>query len=225
MNISKKVWLVAAVMAVSALLAALFTWSPWEKDSLLTEEEAIEAVLTQYPGQITDSVLKGKWYHVSLKSSTGVYEIVVNGNNGSIQSVTQLEGTNDPTTKPGTTATPVPTDKPNPTATPKPTEPNASKKPVDNGKPTGTSKPATEKPTLLTSSDAGKLATKYLKSKHINGVIEKVERGSENDYLVEIEVDDGREATVQVNAISGEIISIVWDDDEDDGSEEADDDV
>ena len=35
-------------------------------------------------------------------------------------------------------------------------------------------------------------------------------------FLVEVEGNDGREATVEINAITGEVHSFTWDDDDDD---------
>ena len=40
------------------------------------------------------------------------------------------------------------------------------------------------------------------------------------DYLVEIEANDGREATVEINAITGKINTLTWDDDDDDDDDD-----
>lgn len=212
LNRSRKIGIVIAVMVMSAILAALITWKPWNSGPTWTEEEAIGAVLAQYSGEITDATLKGSLYYIRLKSAKGNYEVVVDGHNGSLQSVKRDGGNTNSNGDPLTTADPSPTIMPKPSATPKPTGSETS----------ATNKPATEKPSLLTAAEAGKLASKHLASSHVKGVIEKVERGSGDDYLVEIEVDDGREATVQVNAISGEIMSVYWDDED---SDDKDDDI
>ena len=44
-----------------------------------------------------------------------------------------------------------------------------------------------------------------LEAKNINGM---------TYYLVEIEANDGREATVEINAITGKINTLTWDDDQ-----------
>ncbi|WP_262988400.1 PepSY domain-containing protein, partial [Enterococcus faecium] len=53
----------------------------------------------------------------------------------------------------------------------------------------------------------------------VPGEVDDVElRGTNSGnpyYLVEIDLEDGREAIVQVNAISGAIRSVTWDEDED----------
>ncbi|GKU76440.1 hypothetical protein L3i20_v208370 [Paenibacillus sp. L3-i20] len=215
MSMSKKIAIVTAVTVVSALIVGLLVWKPWISGPKWTEEEVIEAVRAKYSGQITEATLKGASYYIGLKSATGVYELIVDANNGAIHSVTRLSAKGDPVVKPK----PKPTATPKPSATPKPTEPNTSAKPGDKEtKPPVTKKPTTEKPALLTSAEAGKLA-----SKHVKGVVEKVERGSGDDYLVEVETADGKEFIVQINAISGAIMSVTTDDD--DSSDDEDDDT
>ncbi|MCM3750240.1 hypothetical protein M3223_23160 [Paenibacillus pasadenensis] len=46
---------------------------------------------------------------------------------------------------------------------------------------------------------------------HLKGKARDVKRGSRNDYLVEVKLSDGRRAEVQINAISGKVMSVVWD--------------
>lgn len=56
---------------------------------------------------------------------------------------------------------------------------------------------------------------KAIALKAVNGVIDDVELEEDdgmNYYLIEIERNDDEEATVQIDAITGEVISIVWDD-------------
>ena len=52
-------------------------------------------------------------------------------------------------------------------------------------------------------------------TKEINGI---------TYYLVEIEANDGREATVEINAITGKINTLTWDDDQEDDDDDDDDD-
>ncbi|KAA0546321.1 peptidase M4 [Bacillus sp. BGMRC 2118] len=49
----------------------------------------------------------------------------------------------------------------------------------------------------------------------VNGEIDEIEleqSGGLTYYLVEINVEDKEEATIQINSITGEVISITWDD-------------
>ena len=50
-------------------------------------------------------------------------------------------------------------------------------------------------------------------TKEINGI---------TYYLVEIEANDGREATVEINAITGKINTLTWDDDQEDDDDDDD---
>lgn len=62
----------------------------------------------------------------------------------------------------------------------------------------------------LTSEQAGEIALQK-----VAGTIDDIEYGDEEEagsYLVDINAENGEEATVRINAISGEILSISWDD-------------
>jgi uncharacterized membrane protein YkoI len=62
----------------------------------------------------------------------------------------------------------------------------------------------------LTPEQAGEIALKK-----VSGTVDDIERGDEEEagsYLVDINAENGEEATVRINAISGEIMSISWDD-------------
>ncbi|OMP66752.1 PepSY domain-containing protein [Domibacillus epiphyticus] len=68
--------------------------------------------------------------------------------------------------------------------------------------------PGKEKTGLLTAEQAGKTALAV-----VPGTIDEIESGEDKgSFIVDIEAENGEEATVQVNAISGEVMSISWDD-------------
>lgn len=73
------------------------------------------------------------------------------------------------------------------------------------------SPPAVEQPPrLLTETEAANIALQ-----HIPGELDDVDLEQSHGvgyYLVEIELEDDREATVQIHAITGEIMSVTWDD-------------
>lgn len=120
--------------------------------------------------------------------------------------VTKLPGTQPPGTKPPATQQPAPS-------------PPATKPPVTE-RPAETTPPATNPPVLLTEQQAASIALKHVQG---NGQVEGVQRGSHDDYLVDIEMTDGREAVVQVNMISGKVMSVTWDDDDDSADDDDDD--
>lgn len=62
----------------------------------------------------------------------------------------------------------------------------------------------------MTEEEARRLAVN-----EVSGSVDDVDKEQSNGqvyYLVEVERENGQEATVQVNAISGEIMSVTWDD-------------
>ncbi|VEF48209.1 peptidase propeptide and ypeb domain-containing protein [Bacillus freudenreichii] len=62
----------------------------------------------------------------------------------------------------------------------------------------------------ITAKEAVKIALKQ-----VNGKVDEVdleESGGLSYYMVEIELDNDKEATVQINAITGEVLSVTWDD-------------
>ncbi|WP_438349464.1 PepSY domain-containing protein [Paenibacillus sp. FA6] len=80
----------------------------------------------------------------------------------------------------------------------------------------------TKKPTTDTDKGSTAVVTRdeaiAISLKQVPGTVEEVEfRGKHESgyYLVEIDTDDGREAVVQVNGITGVIMSVTWDDDDD----------
>jgi len=63
--------------------------------------------------------------------------------------------------------------------------------------------------------------------KEVPGTVDNLEAKNVNGisyYLVEIEANDGREATVEINAITGKINTLTWDDDDQEDDEDDDDD-
>lgn len=78
-------------------------------------------------------------------------------------------------------------------------------------------------PRILSEREASELALA-----HVYGEVEEVDlRGSDTGvayYLVEIDIEDGRDAVVQVNAITGAIMSVAWEQEDDDNQDDNDDD-
>lgn len=62
----------------------------------------------------------------------------------------------------------------------------------------------------LTTEEAGEIALKK-----VPGTVDDIEQGDGEEagsYLVDIDAQNGEEVTVRINAISGEVLSISWDD-------------
>lgn len=73
-------------------------------------------------------------------------------------------------------------------------------------------------PKRLTENEAIKIA-----SSQVQGEVDDIWQDTEGEqsfYLVKIETNDDREATVQIHAITGEVMSVRWDDHDDDDDDD-----
>ncbi|MHA7965292.1 PepSY domain-containing protein [Paenibacillus sp. CAU 1782] len=230
------IMLSVALIAAGALAvwAAIAMWQPGA-GSKLTLHDAERKVLSQYSGTITEIIPQGPAYIIRLKSEQGLYELTVEGEPAEIIGIRSLE--TYPSEGPAATNTPLPTGEDPGTASPSPTpspssgtgteapasnpSPSTAPTKAPTGKPSSTPGPSSPsaKPTsnpaiLISEEEAIALALKK-----VPGTVKDVDRENEGGrwyYFVEIETKDGREADVQLNAASGAIVSVTWDDDDDD---------
>lgn len=220
-------WISIAGILTAALFIMLLAFKPWEGQARTLTEDAIKrTLLAQYPGKVNESIKKGNRYRLELETEQGIYEIEVSANDGEVLALHQLKslGNNNEVSQPSPTAV-------TPTATPKPTEPAATNNPEE-ASPSPTPKPthkptaspvATAKPSskpsnqtkLLDEKKAGKLAAAHVKGK-VKDIDFKKSKNGTSYYLVEVDVKKRGDAIVQVNAISGAIMSVVWEDEDDD---------
>jgi uncharacterized membrane protein YkoI len=207
-----KRWLsiITIVMVVGLFTVVGLVWKPWvDQAEALTKDAVEKAVLEQYPGKVITTTLVDDVYKMQLKTDTGLYALKIDSLNGEIVSLEllnknvvsvvenkELDTKNTPTegnppisgtTENGSTTNKAPT----------------VHTPTDN-------KAKNEPTKILTTEQATALSTK-----HVNGTVDDIElreSSKESYYLVEIDAADGREAVVQVNAITGVIMSVIWDD-------------
>ncbi|MFC0394272.1 PepSY domain-containing protein [Paenibacillus mendelii] len=170
----------------------------------ITLNEAKQEVLNQYEGTIVSAESNGSSYLVRLQSETGLYELNVDKDHADITGIKSIErytdsvpdGTSSPDnnqpTDPGTNPSPTPT---SPTDLP-------DKETVLNPD------------VFLNEDEAAKLALSKVDGTVTDLDIEKTH--GKWYYIIEVETPDGREADVQINAASGAIQSVTWDDEDDD---------
>ena len=101
--------------------------------------------------------------------------------------------------------------------------PDNSTKPDDKGN--QPQKPNANEPVrLLTEKEAEKIAAKSLADAGSKVEDSDADLRTEDDgqayYLVEVELEDGREASVQINAVSGAVLSTTWDEDSENEDDE-----
>ncbi|WP_405107305.1 PepSY domain-containing protein [Paenibacillus sp. FSL K6-1217] len=178
------------VMGIAALLLlALAAFWMFGKDSepLLSQDQAEQAVLSEYAGKVDSLKLQAGAYVAELQTEQGRYELKLDGVTGEILSIVLLKHADEPAVQPTSAASPAPSGGAAPTRSPAPT-------------------PAAQ--SLVSEEEAVRLALL-----EVPGELDDVDTGIDAAgafYLVEIHTSDGREAVVQVNAISGKIMSVTW---------------
>jgi uncharacterized membrane protein YkoI len=180
---------------IAAVLAIILTFGGWQLSKHmssaepLTEAEAAKKVRELYPGKIVEVSRRNGRYLITIElDDTGTYEVEIDGVTGEIEGMkrTKKQGGSQPEHKPEQPSQPE-----TPTEAPEKSEPGG--------------KPAT----IITEKEAASIALS-----RVNGEIDEIElevSGGISYYLVELETDED-DATIQINAISGEVMSITWDD-------------
>lgn len=195
---------------------------------------------TMYNGEVNNLLLHDNIYGATLTREGSVYAVRVDGATGKVLSMILKEPSTELVSKQKEAAEvakkdessvgkpeEVPTQsapekpKPQPEVPPEapkpaPVQPKPQPKPKPQEKPQPkppVNKPAPQKTVLLTEQQAIQIALRQL-----NGEVDNVDfvKTSEGGYYlveIEIDVDDGPdEATYQIHAISGKVMSVTWDD-------------
>lgn len=233
--------LAALALAGGLLFIAVVVWMIYSADSgpKLTLAEAEQRVLNTYEGSVVDSRLQGADFVVFLKTGQGLYELIVRRDSGDIAEIRRLEeyaqepptvsddpeGTVPEGTVPGKDDLPTDLTAPggenatgDPGTAPPSTHPDHKPPGSEGAQEGGASTPGTDG--FLSEKEATGLALKT-----VSGLVKDIdieEDGGTRYYLIEIETEDGREAEVQLNAASGKVISVTWDDDHDDDTDDED---
>lgn len=218
---------------------------------MLTEEEAKTLVKERYQGRVSSIKLSDKQYHIELEKQNHLYTIKLESTSGKVLSFTQIDSKNSnptPSQTPSQTVE-LPEERireiihsevVNGTI--------ASLEKIDNGTSSvykaivndkekqttitvdaisgtvlsSTSTLINEPAKRLTENDAVQIARTQ-----VQGELDDIWLETESDqpyYLVKIETNDDREAIVQIHAITGDVMSVAWDDHEQKGKDEDDDD-
>ncbi|WP_226001231.1 PepSY domain-containing protein [Paenibacillus sp. BJ-4] len=182
------VWVMGGTVAAILITICLLQW-PWARSlaaSPLEEKTVIQSILHQYPGEVLESKRLDHYYLVKLERAKGKYEIKVNAYDGIIESITQTQAYQDTQREPQDHDPGSPPSK-------NISGPDSNSDPVS---------------FVITEKEAAQLAAKAVNGTSDDIELHRNEKGFY--YLVEIEVKDGREAVVQVSAVSGSIDSVTW---------------
>ncbi|SFF40467.1 Peptidase propeptide and YPEB domain-containing protein [Paenibacillus algorifonticola] len=226
-----------ACVVIICIAGGLWWQSVADARPSITEEQASEQVLQQYVGKIVSATLNDNVYEVKLQAEKGMYDVAVDAKGRGIVSIKLIDGelpaagetppassSNQPTDAPTATPAAEPTPDQSPVATPSPEQ---SSSPAANP----SSKPSPKPSTKPSDGNEGKTPAaspvkqgispdeaKAIALKQVKGKVEDIELKSSDRsryFLVEIDAPDDREATVQVHAVTGAIMSITWDEDDD----------
>lgn len=179
--------------ALLLLLLGLVSWKtfiqPTNSDGL-TAEEANQIATDRFNGEITDTKLVDGIYELKMKKDTGEYDIKIASKSGEMIDVVQTKEKQ------------VPADPSN----------EKGKQDEDESKKEdkATDKEAEEPAKNISSEEAIQIALDT-----VYGEVDDVDLEDENGqlyYFIEIETSDDLEAEIQIHAITGEVISIEWDD-------------
>ncbi|KAB2337092.1 hypothetical protein F7731_05555 [Cytobacillus depressus] len=182
-------WILITLLAAVILFIIFQQWGPQLKPAaeILSEKEAKALVEERYSGEVIGMELHNNQYKIEMKRNKSNYEINLNAKNGKIISFSERNssviGSN---------------------------QEHQNKENLDEMIPKLPEKPKKEEKVIIKKEEAIKIALKQIKGKIDDVNLES--NGSLNYYLVEIETKDDKEVTVQINAITGEVISITSDD-------------
>lgn len=238
-------WWGAGFLALLAVIAIMWWKPWQSDRVMLTADAAAQSVLNQYPGEIVNSTLKDGTYIMQLRSETGLYDVQVDAVTATVNSIKRLESNPQAEEKTLWSREQIKTEllkqtdaalvslelveqqgspvylavfkMKNNTREQWTIDPytgvKQSSKTLESSSPDPTTGEGT-KTSFLSEKEAEQKALAK-----VPGEVDDIElRGTNSGnpyYLVEIDLEDGREAIVQVNAISGAIRSVTWDEDED----------
>lgn len=192
------VWIIGGTVAAILITICLLQW-PWARSltaSPLEEKTVIQSVLRQYPGEVLESRHLDHFYLIKLERTKGKYEIKVNAYDGVIESISQTQAYTDTRQEPQDH---------NPVSQPSKeiSDPVSKPDPVSS---------------VITEREVAQLAAEAVNGTSDDIELHRNEKGLY--YLVEVKIKDGREAVVQVNAVSGSIDSITWEKEKQDRNDE-----
>jgi uncharacterized membrane protein YkoI len=256
--VKKRKWVYTAggILVLGLLIFIGFQWlAPSLSAQTLTEKEANKVAIEKYPGEIISTTKTNGQYQVEMKLETGVYHIKIDEESGDVLAIIRQEGTNEsPVNEGGET----PEESQPKQLTQKEIEARISSQgdlqsiEFVEGKNSSYYQAVVsknnEKFTLkldpytgeILESNPVKEPASVISEREAIDIAEKHLKGSADDadfyqppnqtpyYLIDVELDDGSEKVVQVDAYTKQVKSVTDDDldedDEDDNGDDQDDD-
>ena len=235
MKKSKTVWITGGIVLLVLLVIGLWL-SPFSTKTL-TEEELKATALTKYPGEVIRTAKSGNEYEIEVQMENGIYAIRMDTNSGNILSLKQMATkdaspsvdklTKDQIKKEIATQGKLQSihfinadtsyyeaivHKENVEITLKVDPYNGS---IIDSSQTPIEAPISTESVLLTEQEALVIAANHLKGIADDDAELHQPSGQTPYYLVEVEIENGeddREAVVEVDAYTGTVKSVDWED-------------
>lgn len=177
-----KKWVIIIIFVGVIAIIAGFLLQTSSFASQITATEAEEKVKQLYTGEVISTLEMDDRFLITLSLAGGEYELVLDRESGDILTMTKTKS--PPNDNSDTT--------------------------TEQGNQAHEEEPVKEPPSQITEQEAIEIALEKMA-----GTVEEVELEQSSGvsyYLVEIEANDQQEATIQVHSITGEIMSVTWDD-------------
>ncbi|SMQ68830.1 Uncharacterized membrane protein YkoI [Bacillus sp. OV166] len=235
----KKTWIWILISFLLFIYLLFFSWQKFGPNNvsaeILSKQEAKNLVQDRYQGTVTQIKLADGQFHIELEKEENLYSIKLDAISGKILSFIKKGTNSPPANQPPATLLSEDEIKKIILAVANGTITSFEKIESDSGtiykalvkegnKQTtltvhavtgkilsSTTSTINESPKRLTEAEAREIA-----KKQVNGTVNHIwleTKGEQTYYLVEIETKDDREAIVQIHAITGNVMSVTWDDD------------
>jgi uncharacterized membrane protein YkoI len=181
-------WIIICALAVMVVIVGWKQFTDLNPPSkTITEQQARLLVQERFQGEVTNFKKNDTQYLIELKKQNYLYHIKMSTKSGEVLSISAKQLSNE-----------------------KDPEQSNNEQPVEEIKP-----PSNEQqPKSLSNEEAIQIALNQVQGE-IDSIVLETKDG-QTYYLVEVETPDNQEAVVQVHAITGEVLSVTWDDHDDD---------
>ena len=236
-----KAWFFPLVITlIIFVVGSIFVMKMTSGEEAVTKEDIKSRIVQMYGGSVSNLIQKNSQYIAQLERPGGLYEVVADSN-GNIISITVLEQTaNQQLPIKSKESIQAIVSKEYKGTIERIVLSSDSKKPlysVDISKDetlitlsvdatTGTILDSKEKESTAEQALIKKQQAITIAKTQLNGEVQYTtyeETADGGYYLIEIESEDDREAVIQVHGVSGEILSVTWDDQVDDDDDSDDD--
>jgi uncharacterized membrane protein YkoI len=234
-------WGIASICFISLVIMVMFQLiKPASTEQAVTEQEAVNMVKARYSGTIKKLNHEKGRYIIQLERDTGLYELIIDEKTGDVSSLMKLESYTEQgrntvaqdnllneqevkeivLNKLGKNVDRV--DKQFEGETPVYrifVKESTSETIIVIDASSGAILSNETKQTPLVTTKLTEEEAKNIALQQVSGTVDEIDTENVNNvpfYYIEVELENGNEATVEINAITGEVKSLTWDDQQED---------